>query len=190
MSAPARTPYKLKRPCVNCPFRTDVPGYLRRERAAEIARALADGAEFPCHETTIENPNEEGELMRGPESQFCAGALICMEHQEAPNQSVRIAERLQIYDREQLDMSAPVARSFFEFVRHHGDAEGETEPECCCVCDSGCEAPAGMLVGGVAVPAEAEGEVHDCPSCGESVCDSCSDDEGVCRNCHNPEEDE
>ena len=49
-------------------------------------------------------------------------------------------------------------------------------------------APAGMLIDGMVVPVEAEGEVHCCPQCGEWVCDACSDDTGVCVYCSEVEE--
>jgi hypothetical protein len=100
---------------------------------------------------------------------------------EQPNQIVRVAERTGMYDAARLDRSAPVVRSFHEFRQHH--AGDEVEPECCSVVDGDCEAPAGMMVGGTVVPVEATGEVHDCPECGEPVCDACSNDEGVCNSC-------
>lgn len=178
------TPFNLRTPCGNCPFRLDVPGYLRRARATEIAESLANGGIFPCHKTTIEDPDDEGALVAGPDSQFCAGALICMELQDAPNQVVRIAENLGSYDRDRLDMDAPVASSFFEFRAHHGEDEpDDEEQECCSFSGGNCEAPAGMLIGGVAVPVEPTGEVHGCPECGEPVCDACSGDDGRCRDC-------
>lgn len=42
------TDFKLRRPCPNCPFRTDVPPYLRGARAEEIARSIANGSDFRC----------------------------------------------------------------------------------------------------------------------------------------------
>lgn len=185
MPTKSRTPYKLRRPCAKCPFRTDVPGYLRRERAIEIARSIAEGSEFPCHETTVTDEDEFGEehLVPGSESQFCAGALICMEKQEAPNQQVRIAERLGVYEAERLDMDAPVHSSFVAFVDHHGEEESDTT---CSVVNGNCEAPAGYMIGGSVIPGEG-GDVHECPTCGDMVCDSCSDDDGVCDYCSEEE---
>lgn len=175
--------YDLKRPCPKCPFRTDIPGYLRPERCTEIAESLARGAEFPCHETTVEIEAEDGND-RAPtaDSQFCAGALLLMEAAETPNQIMRVAERIGRYDPEKMDRSAPVARSFIEFRQHHA-AEEEAEPECCSVANADCEAPAGYMMDGMVVPAEATGEVHECPACGEPVCGACCDAEGVCFYC-------
>ncbi len=170
--------YDLLRPCPKCPFRTDIPGYLRHERAIEISQSLARGAEFPCHQTTADD--DEGGLEAGPNSQFCAGALLVMEHMEQPNQIVRFAERLGMYDAGRLDRSAPVARTLHEFADHHGDGE---ERECCSVVNQDCEAPAGMLLDGIVVPVEATGETRPCPECGEPVCGACSNGEGVCFYC-------
>lgn len=172
------TKFKLIRPCAKCPFRTDVPGYLRRERAQEIAESVANGAEFPCHETTVDDGDDN--LIAGENSQFCAGALITMEKAGGANQHMRIAERLGVYDAERLDMEAPVYGSLHEFVNHHGDGE---EPECCSVVNVDCEAPAGLLVGGFVVAAEVTGEVHECPTCGEPVCGACSVADGRCYYC-------
>lgn len=177
--------FDLVRPCPHCPFRNDRPGYLRRERAIEIATALAHGSTFACHQTT--EPDEDGEDMMEVEgSQFCAGALLMLENQEAPNQIMRTAERLGLYDASKLDRSAPVCGSTIEFAAIHSEGE-EQEP--CCVCNDGCLAPAGMLVGGIAVPAEAEGETHECPSCGQPVCDNCTSEDGeACFYCGGEDE--
>jgi hypothetical protein len=185
MSAQATTEamFKLRRPCAKCPFRTDVSGYLRRERARQIATDLANGAIFYCHQTTecVETDDGADEMVGTPNSSFCAGALILMEKAEAPNQAMRTAERLGIYDAERMDTEVPVHASFVSFVNHHGE-DTEEETECCHIADMGCEAPAGYLIDGAVVPAE-EGEVHDCPGCGEPVCASCSNGEGVCSYC-------
>jgi hypothetical protein len=111
--------YKLRRPCENCPFRTDVPGYLRRERAQEIAEALANGSEFACHQTTVSDEEVGGdgsERVATPDSAFCAGALITMERSGQANQIMRVAERLGLYEHEKLDMYAPVHASLYAFV--------------------------------------------------------------------------
>lgn len=177
--------HDLVRPCPHCPFRTDVHGYLRRGRAVEIATAIAGGATFACHKTTEEIEEwdgDGGDLVATANSQQCAGSLICQEHMENPNQATRVAERIGIYDPTRLDMSAPVARSLAQFIYHHG--ADEEEAECCSVCDPGCEAPAGMLINGFAVPSEVEVELDMCPVCGEPVCESCSAPGGKCPSCH------
>jgi hypothetical protein len=191
--------FKLRRPCVKCPFRSDVPGYLRKGRAVEIARSIAEGAIFVCHETTVADPDDDSALMGGPSSQFCAGALIVMEKNEAPNQAVRMAGRTGLYDPERMDMGAPVVGSLVEFVDHHGhtaldaliaeakaEEDGELAMESTCeVVEAGCLAPAGYMIGGLVVPGDNDDEVelHLCPECGRTVCDNCSGEEGRCAYC-------
>jgi hypothetical protein len=171
------TDFKLRRPCAKCPFRTDVDPYLRGARAREIATDLANGNEFACHQTTtyVEDTGDgESDMVAGEGAQFCAGALIMMEHQDAPNQIMRIAERLGAYDPAKLDMNAPVHASSLAFIRHHAGEEEFGSYETCSVVEADCLAPAGMLVGGVVVDCEPEGEVHSCEDCGEPVCDNCA----------------
>lgn len=166
------TDFKLKRPCPKCPF-VKGNGYLRRDRARQIATDIANGATFACHQTTTYN-DETGEMESLAESQFCAGALIMMEKQNAPNQIMRIAERLGIYDPSALDMGASVCGSSLEFIHQHGDDSATEEQETCSIANAGCLAPAGMLVGGVAIDCEPEGEVGCCEDCGEPVCENCA----------------
>lgn len=176
--------FKLARPCPKCPFRTDVPPYLHGARAQEIATSLLRGADFPCHQTTVPDPDDESQNIGTTESQFCAGALIMLEREEAPNQAMRFAERLGLYDPAKLDMAAPVVGSALEFVRHHG--EDEQEPETCSVCGPGCDAPAGWLEGGVVVPNLDAGETFPCDGCGEPVCGPCGTaigDKTYCEDC-------
>lgn len=63
--------FTLKRPCNNCPFRTDVFPYLHTMRAHDIATTQET---FTCHKT-LEH-DDDGELVRVPDSIHCAGFLI------------------------------------------------------------------------------------------------------------------
>ena len=108
--------FDLRRPCPHCPFRSDRPGFLRRDRAREIADSLKTGATFSCHATN--EFDEEGEAVE--EGQHCAGAAIVLEKEGRPNQLMRISERIGFYDRTKLDMEAPVFDSLRAFVAHHG----------------------------------------------------------------------
>lgn len=111
--------YEMTSPCAKCPFRTDVPGYLRRARAREIATTLTRYQQtFTCH-ATVDYETGEGEGVDTPDSQHCAGAMIMLEHMGQPNQMMRIAERLGMYDMRKLDMKAPVFTDDSEFTRHH-----------------------------------------------------------------------
>lgn len=112
--------YALIRPCPTCPFRTDIQPYLRKDRVREIEQSLVLG-EFYCHETTVEDEEyESGEsdryYPRGGE-EHCAGALILLEKLERSSQMMRIAERIGIYDRTKLDMTAPVFPTFQAMIR-------------------------------------------------------------------------
>lgn len=109
--------FTLKRPCAKCPFRTDVPGYLRRTRAVEIANGLIRGT-FACHETVDYSGESDGRETE--KTHHCAGALIMLEHMEEPSQMMRIAERIGCYDRTRLDMKAPVFTTAEDFILHHG----------------------------------------------------------------------
>lgn len=177
--------YKLSRPCPKCPFRTDVPPYLRGERAQQIATDLLRGSEFHCHQTTVADPDDDSQRMAGAASQFCAGALIMLEKAGAANQIMRVAERLGMYRVDRLDMDAPVHDSPAAFVQHHDD-EPDADLTYCAVVDAGCDAPAGWMEGGAPVPNLEPGECSACDDCGEPVCENCAtifEDDYLCASC-------
>ena len=109
-----QTPFRLRKVCNNCPFRADVPFLgLSSDRVTEIADALRGGATFHCHKTLADSGDD---LAVNPASQFCAGALATMEQGGEVNQSVRIAERLGMYDPAEFDWAAqPVFSSLEEW---------------------------------------------------------------------------
>lgn len=175
--------YDLIRPCPHCPFRIDGEGYLRPERAQEIATSLAQGAEFACHQTTEDDPHDESERIAVEKSQFCAGALIALEKSGVANQAMRIAERLNIYNPSKLDMDAPVGTLLDFQARHTGD-EPESDP--CHVSGYDCEAPAGYLEDGVVVRNVVEIEIGQCDECYEPTCENCGELRGerfLCNEC-------
>lgn len=67
---------------------------------------FASGA-FHCHKTGTTD-EETDNLIATPASKHCAGALIYLEKRHRSNQMMRIAERLGLYDRTKLNMSADV----------------------------------------------------------------------------------
>ena len=103
--------YNLKKPCDNCPFRSDKLFPLMPERVEEIAYG---NAEFACHKT-VDYSGEGGGRIKG-KSEHCAGLLIMLEHMERPHQMMRIAERLGTYDRSKLDMDAPVYQDAQDYL--------------------------------------------------------------------------
>lgn len=129
--------YDLKRPCPNCPFRTDLAFYLREGHAQDIAVGLLeDGGTFTCHATVDYDAWEDAKDLdyeRGGEGsvpypydgteQHCAGALIMLKkggklwHQNL----YRIMATLKLFDPDALDMSAPVYESLEAFL---GAAKG------------------------------------------------------------------
>ena len=112
--------FTMTRPCAKCPFRTDIDGYLTSDRMKEIIGSLLAGATFTCHETTVESEDgDDSEMVDGPNAQHCAGALIFLEHQETPNQLMRISERLGFYDPEKLEMGSPVPDCEYALIEHH-----------------------------------------------------------------------
>jgi hypothetical protein len=94
--------FDLKRPCSNCPFRTDIVFPLRIEKVAAIVESITlKDQSFPCHKTT--SFDDDGEHIPSKKEQHCAGALIMLEKTENPNQMMRISERLGLYDATALD---------------------------------------------------------------------------------------
>lgn len=196
-------PYRLTTPCTNCPFRSDLAKYLRPERAQEIAQALYDGGDFPCHKTTVdvEDAEGQGDRVRGPESAACAGALITMEKEGYSNQMVRIAESMGLYDPTKIDMAAPVYDSLAEWVasyrttptvtRTYPDGTSETlDLEHCGVVAQDCEDPPGWSAGGGVVTSTEAPQCdpfEGCGYCGQPMCGACDggtdDDMRVCVQC-------
>ena len=121
-SGGAAVNFELRRPCSQCPFRRDVPGFLHPARAEEIADALLGDQTFACHKT-VDYDEDDGEGQVTSASQHCAGASIVLEKMDRPNQMMRIAERLRFYDRRKLDMDAPVFDDLDEFIDHHAESE-------------------------------------------------------------------
>lgn len=101
----------LKRPCKDCPFRTDSPRYLADARYVSIAKALVDeGKSFSCHKTLESEPGS-GELVIGDSSRECAGAMIWLQAQGRPSAIMQIMERLGAWSPDRLDLEAPVYRT-------------------------------------------------------------------------------
>jgi len=99
--------FNLKKPCSNCPFRRDsMKGWLGEDRAQEISHDITtEQKTFSCHKTN--DLDENGDIIETKKTEYCAGALILLEKLELPNQMMRIAERLGIYNRHGLDMDVP-----------------------------------------------------------------------------------
>jgi hypothetical protein len=106
--------FDLKKPCLKCPFKKDtLKGWLGKERSEGIINhLLEDDGHFTCHETIKHGKQKINE-------QHCAGAMILLEKNNHPNQAMRIAERLRLYNRHELDMNANVFDTGKEFINRH-----------------------------------------------------------------------
>lgn len=109
--------FNLKRPCDNCPFRSDVKPFIYAARAREIVRSLEQNGMFHCHKT-ISHDEETSEYVASKDDQLCAGASIVMLKMERPNQMLRIGMRTG-WDPQTMDMNAPVYKSFKHFIAAH-----------------------------------------------------------------------
>ena len=111
--------FKLTKACAMCPFKKDTfEGWLGEERAQEIADSLLyEGKTFPCHKTTVHDEN--GDVDYGNQTQHCAGALNMLETMNKPNQMMRIAERLGLYNHTKLQDAEECFEHADDFVERH-----------------------------------------------------------------------
>lgn len=178
-------------PCSKCPFRKDVPIYLRRERRVEIAQSLADGAWFPCHATVDYDLDEDDDGWAEADSSgasMCAGAAKALLSNGASTNLMRAAERLGLVDFDRVETRGPEVWDLFTW---QGLAEGATadnpeeEPEVITCTDVGpdCTAPAGFMGGGGVVVEGIEPADGECAECGEGLCTECGGEEMLCMMC-------
>lgn len=122
--------FDLKKPCDNCPFRSDRVFYLHEERVEEILHGMIEEQRtVTCHKTIdYSKEDESGEHIAQPDDQHCAGALILLEKINRPNQMMRIAERCGFYDRTKLNMASPVYDTPEEMRRTIRNAHKRSTP--------------------------------------------------------------
>lgn len=110
-------------PCDNCPFRRSAGGYLRQDRAEEIADVLRSDGHFHCHKT-VDYSDEDGEGRTG-DAALCAGSLVVqIRDMGYVNQLARIEARLGILDLRKIeamadDRDADVYDNFDDFIEAH-----------------------------------------------------------------------
>ena len=116
--------YSMSSPCPQCPFRNDIDGYLRSERVEEICESVLRQQSFPCHKTTHESEDDDGEceLVATDDSEQCAGAEIFAMKHGVCSQMRRICGRLGMEVAE-LDEDAPVCEDIDEMLEVHGGVE-------------------------------------------------------------------
>lgn len=106
--------FDRKTPCKTCPFRTGPNGlrHLGTERAEEIVGSVLQGGQtFTCHDD-ISKPRSK--------RQHCVGVMLMLEKIDRPNQMMRVAERLGMYDRTKLVGADAVFDDFDEWVAAQG----------------------------------------------------------------------
>ncbi|GKU79324.1 hypothetical protein L3i20_v237210 [Paenibacillus sp. L3-i20] len=88
--------FNLKKPCKDCPFLqgSSTNKTLVKGRLEGIVSDLMDGMTFTCHKTLN---------LKSLDQEHCAGALQYLEREERPNQMMRIAERIGLYDHTKLE---------------------------------------------------------------------------------------
>ena len=174
----------LRKPCAKCPFRDDVPNYLRRDRRRQIYTSLTQGENFHCHGTVdydlMDDEGEDDYSAATAHSAPCAGAmkLFLNEGVEPPSQLARCMVRLDRAGTRALAADPTPIRSLESWLDGPDGPTNEPdedapEPRVCCVVNHNCTAPAGWSNGGCNEDANAE---HDCVCCGDPVCEECSID--------------
>lgn len=131
--------FNLKRPCKDCPFRTDLPehtkGWLGEQRASEIIHSvLRMGMSFPCHKTTsgARDTDDEGNLtpyVYDRSTKQCAGAAILQIKTGNTSAYMQVAERLgwtkEIEAMKSLELDSPVFATGDDFISYHSRNQGE-----------------------------------------------------------------
>jgi len=102
-------PYRLKKPCANCPFLKDTSKAIRlsSDRVPSIIEDLLSGETtgFTCHKTLKgqyqESDDDYGEVyVPGENEQQCAGVLAVLEKLNHQTQLMQVMGRLGLYNRD------------------------------------------------------------------------------------------
>ncbi len=160
-------------PCSDCPFLKKGGIRLRTARVRELVKNEGD---FPCHKTV--KRNGDGEWVKQHTASVCGGSLIFMDKIDQPNQMMRIAQQLGIYDPKQSKNRDLVFDSVAEMLSTCDDAKTQQRPadeeyEPCSVANADCLAPAGYSDGSEVAPGT-KSAPYDCCECGDRVCANCS----------------
>lgn len=111
--------FKLKSPCSQCPFRTDIDFRLHPDRARDIWESITlRDEQFICHKTAD---------LPSPKMRVCAGSMILLRHEEKlhDNHALRFAVAFGFLDPDALNMDAPVFIRAQEWVQRMIDFEDQ-----------------------------------------------------------------
>lgn len=112
--------FKLKRPCITCPFKKGQGELFRlgQERLTEIFEASA----FQCHKTVQYGSNDLGEETSSPgdKPQQCAGLMAVLRNSKKDNQIMQVAHRLNALDLDDLDPDNEAYASIEDVRKAHG----------------------------------------------------------------------
>lgn len=96
--------FNLKEPCKDYPFvlGSNTNTTLAKGRLEGIIEDIRNDLSFTCHKT-LDLPSRS--------QQHCAGAMIFLEKEERPNQIMRIAERVGLYNHSELNMNVNIVQA-------------------------------------------------------------------------------
>lgn len=111
----------MKKPCKNCPFRTDRIFSLNKARRSQIAEGLFQDSDFPCHMTF-----EDEQYHSHPEkAKRCTGAAIFLQNSRPGGLMSNLIFRCAVLTGEinlqKLDKTAPVDKTREEFINAFDD---------------------------------------------------------------------
>ena len=122
--------YDMKRPCTNCPFRTDEAGirFFNQDRALEIWMS-GYFLGFPCHKAAeyVDSDNDDGRRAgyhMGEDSQHCAGFTVMMlkAHHGWAWPGIGDDQEMADWLASRLDMDAPVFDDLIAYMEANTQA--------------------------------------------------------------------
>lgn len=188
-------------PCAKCPFRMDIPIYLRADRRREIAQALMNDQTFSCHQQVdYSQEDDEGWTVPDPTgAAMCAGAAKSLMLAGSSTNLMRVMARLGAWDP---DKAETTGAAVWELSKWQKLPEGATaatdlsdmldgdddDIEPCGTVNEGCLAPAGYATGGGVVRGSESTDDY-CSECGDPCCSNCLSESGLCGFCAEYEDD-
>jgi hypothetical protein len=197
MGSVKRAPEVVRAACARCPFRSDVPIYLREEFRQQIVDEMIHQQQtIPCHEYVEFAEGEDGEEYASRTGPQCFGSLKALDRVGSSTQLQRIEERLGMRSEGEYERGPDVwdlnvwARIPMGETAETFDLDSLDHVETCNTVGDDCEAPAGYMSAGGGIVVGTVAATNECPECGEMVCDACVRVDGRCGNCAGWDEEE